>query len=53
MTSMTLRATEELGLGKKEADRSKNMFALGLLSWMYGRPIETTLDWLERKFDGR
>jgi 2-oxoglutarate/2-oxoacid ferredoxin oxidoreductase subunit alpha len=50
MTSITTRATEELGLGKKEAERSKNMFALGLLSWMYGRPPETTLDWLERKF---
>jgi 2-oxoglutarate ferredoxin oxidoreductase subunit alpha len=50
MTSLTLRATEEVGLGKKEAERSKNMFALGLLSWMYGRPVETTIDWLRRKF---
>ncbi|HEX6130401.1 MAG TPA: 2-oxoacid:acceptor oxidoreductase subunit alpha [Actinomycetota bacterium] len=50
MTSLTLRATEAIGLGKKEAERAKNMFALGLLSWMYGRPIETTLDWLRRKF---
>ena len=50
MTSLTLRATEEIGLGKKEADRSKNMFALGLLSWMYGRPVDTTIDWLKKKF---
>ena len=50
MTSITLRATEEIGLGKKEAERSKNMFALGLLSWMYGRGIETTMSWLSRKF---
>jgi 2-oxoglutarate ferredoxin oxidoreductase subunit alpha len=50
MTSLTLRALEHLGVGKKEADRAKNMFALGLLSWMYGRPTETTLSWLERKF---
>jgi 2-oxoglutarate ferredoxin oxidoreductase subunit alpha len=50
MTSLTLRAVEELGVGKKEADRAKNMFALGLLSWMYGRPQETTIQWLERKF---
>jgi 2-oxoglutarate ferredoxin oxidoreductase subunit alpha len=50
MTSLTLRAVEGLGVGKKEADRAKNMFALGLLSWMYGRPQETTIDWLERKF---
>jgi 2-oxoglutarate/2-oxoacid ferredoxin oxidoreductase subunit alpha len=53
MTSMTLRATESLGIGKKEAERSKNMFALGLLSWMYGRPPEVTIGWLERKFGGR
>ncbi|MEX0989605.1 MAG: 2-oxoacid:acceptor oxidoreductase subunit alpha [Actinomycetota bacterium] len=53
MTTITVRATEGLGLTKKEAERSKNMFALGLLSWMYGRPPETTLDWLERKFSGK
>ena len=50
MTSLTLRATEAIGLGKKEAERSKNMFALGLLSWMYGRPADTTIDWLKKKF---
>ncbi len=53
MTTITIRATEGLGLTKKEAERSKNMFALGLLSWMYGRPPETTLDWLEKKFSGK
>jgi 2-oxoglutarate ferredoxin oxidoreductase subunit alpha len=53
MTSITVRATEDLGIGKKEAERSKNMFALGLVSWMYGRPSETTLNWLERKFGGK
>ncbi|MEX0754110.1 MAG: 2-oxoacid:acceptor oxidoreductase subunit alpha [Actinomycetota bacterium] len=53
MTTITVRATEGLGLTKKEAERSKNMFALGLLSWMYGRPPKTTLDWLERKFSGK
>ena len=40
MTSITVRATEELGLSKKEAERSKNMFALGLVSWMYARPVD-------------
>ena len=50
MTSITVRATEDIGIGKKESERAKNMFALGLLSWMYGRPAETTLNWLERKF---
>ena len=53
MTSITLRATEDIGIGKKEAERAKNMFALGLVSWMYGRPTETTLDWLEKKFASR
>ena len=53
MTSITLRATEDLGIGKKEAERAKNMFALGLVSWMFGRPTETTLNWLERKFGGK
>jgi 2-oxoglutarate/2-oxoacid ferredoxin oxidoreductase subunit alpha len=53
MTSMTVRATEEVGIGKKEAERAKNMFALGLLSWMYGRPIDVTIRWLEKKFGGK
>lgn len=50
MTTITLRAVDEFGISKKEGARSKNMFALGLISWMYGRPPETTLDWLEKKF---
>ena len=50
MTSITVRAVEELGLSRKEAERSKNMFALGLVSWMYGRPSEVTLNWLHKKF---
>jgi 2-oxoglutarate ferredoxin oxidoreductase subunit alpha len=50
MTSITVRAVEELGLTRKEAERSKNMFALGLVSWMYGRPIDVTLNWLHKKF---
>src|ERR1051325_7104702 len=53
MTSLTVRATEEVGIGKKEAERAKNMFALGLLSWMYGRPVDVTIQWLERKFGGK
>ncbi|MGZ5292876.1 MAG: 2-oxoacid:acceptor oxidoreductase subunit alpha [Actinomycetota bacterium] len=53
MTSMTVRATEDLGISKKEAERAKNMFALGLVSWMFDRPTETTLSWLERKFGGK
>ena len=50
MTSMTIEAVKDAGVTKKEADRSKNMLALGVLSWMYGRPLETTIQWLEKKF---
>jgi 2-oxoglutarate ferredoxin oxidoreductase subunit alpha len=50
LTSMTVEALREFDLSKKEAERAKNMFALGLLSWMYHRPTESTLEFLEKKF---
>ncbi|MEV0246450.1 2-oxoacid:acceptor oxidoreductase subunit alpha [Nocardia sp. NPDC050712] len=50
MTSLTLGATEPAGVGKKDGQRAKNMFALGLLSWMYGRPIGGTERFLREKF---
>jgi 2-oxoglutarate/2-oxoacid ferredoxin oxidoreductase subunit alpha len=50
LTSLTLEALKDSGLGKKEAERSKNMFTLGLLSWMYHRPTEGTVRFLERQF---
>ena len=50
LTSMTIEALKDSGLGKKEAERSKNMFTLGLLSWMYHRPTEGTVRFLERTF---
>ena len=50
LTSLTLDALAGSGLGKKEAERSKNMFTLGLLSWMYHRPTEGTVRFLERQF---
>jgi len=53
MTSMTLRATEHVGLTKKEAERCKNMFALGLLSWMFSRPTDVTIEWVEQRFSGK
>ena len=53
MTSITVRAVENVGVGKKEAERAKNMFALGLVSWMYGRPTDVTLQWLEKKFGSK
>jgi len=50
LTSMTVGALEHLALGRKDAERSKNMFALGLLSWMYHRPTELTESFLTAKF---
>ena len=50
LTTMTVRALEGSGVSKKDAERAKNMFALGLLSWMYSRPHASTLTFLERKF---
>jgi 2-oxoglutarate ferredoxin oxidoreductase subunit alpha len=50
MTTITVRATEGMSISKKEAERSKNFFALGLLSWMYGRPTDVTIRWIEAKF---
>ncbi len=51
MTSMTVRATEGIdGIGSRDAARSKNLFALGLVSWMYGRPLDVTTAWIEDKF---
>lgn len=50
MTSITLRSAEGLNVSKRDAERSKNMFALGLISWMYGRPTEVTIAWIKAKF---
>ncbi|MFI5486713.1 2-oxoacid:acceptor oxidoreductase subunit alpha [Micromonospora echinaurantiaca] len=53
LTSMTIGALADQAVSKKDAERAKNMFALGLLSWMYSRPYESTLRFLERKFAAR
>jgi 2-oxoglutarate ferredoxin oxidoreductase subunit alpha len=51
MTSMTVRATEGIdGITSRDAARSKNLFALGLVSWMYSRPTDVTVRWVEEKF---
>ncbi|SFT05598.1 2-oxoacid:acceptor oxidoreductase subunit alpha [Saccharopolyspora flava] len=50
MGTLTQGALAETGLGKKDAERCKNMFALGLLSWMYHRPTEGTETFLREKF---
>ncbi len=57
LSDLTIRALEEFidagDLNKKEAERAKNMFALGLVSWMFSRSIADTEDWLEAKFAKR
>ncbi|WP_422771955.1 2-oxoacid:acceptor oxidoreductase subunit alpha [Plantactinospora sp. WMMC1484] len=53
LTSMTVGALAEFDVSKKDAERAKNMFALGLLSWMYSRPYASTIAFLERKFAAR
>ncbi|MCS7006601.1 MAG: 2-oxoacid:acceptor oxidoreductase subunit alpha [Thermoleophilia bacterium] len=54
LTSMTVEALKDVeGITSREAERSKNFFALGLMSWLYHRPTEGTLAFIERKFARR
>ncbi|PSK99206.1 2-oxoglutarate ferredoxin oxidoreductase subunit alpha [Haloactinopolyspora alba] len=53
LSGITMEALTPFGLSRKEASRSKNMFALGLVSWMYGRSIDGTVNFLEEKFAGK
>ncbi len=50
LTSMTVEALKQYDISKKEAERAKNMFALGLLTWLYNRPVEGTLRFLKTRF---
>ncbi len=50
MTSITLQATEDLGVKRRDAERSKNFFALGLICWMYTRPAKPLVEWIEAKY---
>jgi 2-oxoglutarate ferredoxin oxidoreductase subunit alpha len=50
LTSMTVKALEGYEITRKDAERAKNMFALGLLSWLYNRPTSGTMKFLESKF---
>jgi 2-oxoglutarate ferredoxin oxidoreductase subunit alpha len=50
ITSVTVKALESFEVSRKEAERAKNMFALGLLSWLYSRTTEGTMKFLESKF---
>jgi 2-oxoglutarate ferredoxin oxidoreductase subunit alpha len=54
MTSLTTRAVEQIEeASTRDAGRAKNLFALGVLSWLYDRPAEVTEQWLEQKFGKR
>jgi 2-oxoglutarate ferredoxin oxidoreductase subunit alpha len=54
LTTLTVGALKGIdGVTSREAERAKNMFALGLMSWLYGRPIEATIDFLNAKFGVR
>ena len=50
ITRLTIEGLTGLPLNAKEKDRCKNFFALGLVSWIYTRPIEPTLDWIRKRF---
>jgi 2-oxoglutarate ferredoxin oxidoreductase subunit alpha len=53
MTALTLEACKELGVKPRDAERSKNFFALGVISWMYTRPVDPTVQWIEERFASR
>jgi 2-oxoglutarate ferredoxin oxidoreductase subunit alpha len=51
-TRLNRDALADLNLSQRDADRCKNFFALGLMYWLYNRPVEPTLRWLETRFRG-
>jgi 2-oxoglutarate ferredoxin oxidoreductase subunit alpha len=53
ITSVTVKALEAFDITRKDAERAKNMFALGLLSWLYNRPVEGTKKFLKTKFGSK
>src|SRR5688500_8571335 len=53
MTTLTKDSVSDLGVKPRDAERSKNFFALGLISWMYTRPEAATLEWIGEKFAGK
>lgn len=50
LSALALGAVKDFGLGRKDASRTKNMFALGLVAWLYGHPLEGTEQFLQRRF---
>ena len=53
ITTMTRRALEDSGLDVRTQDRCKNFFALGMVYWMFNRPLESSIEWAEKKFAKR
>ncbi len=54
ITTMSIEAVKGIeGVTPREAERAKNMFALGLMCWLYGRPVQSTLDYIDEKFSKR
>jgi 2-oxoglutarate/2-oxoacid ferredoxin oxidoreductase subunit alpha len=53
MTSITQEVCKEAGVKPRDAERSKNFFALGLVSWLYTRPMDRTVSWIEQRFASR
>jgi 2-oxoglutarate ferredoxin oxidoreductase subunit alpha len=52
LTRLNREALTDLNLSQRDADRSKNFFALGIMYWLYNRPMEPTLRWLDSRFAG-
>lgn len=53
MTDLTRRSVEGLGLSQKEVDRCRNFFAMGLVYWLYGRSLDSTLRYIDAKFGSK
>ncbi len=53
MTELVTKVCENIDISSKDAERTKNMFALGLLFWMYNRNTDTTINWLQKKFKNK
>src|SRR5207248_594551 len=50
LATMTLEAAKDTGAKPRDAERSKNFFALGVVSWMYSRPVDPVCDWINQRF---
>ncbi len=53
ISKLTALALQDMNLSSKVVDRSKNFFALGMMYWMYNRPVDSTLDWIKTKFSSK